>query len=158
MSDYGPSIPHIAERKRLAELGKTIEAINAEEREALAPLIAEHERVRVRAAQKFPRVAQIIARDITSMQDKSFRRDRQPYDAMLAPSKMAVHEALAAFEERTDAAHEEIETIEGKIGAQLVDDADDYVVCAITGLPVLETDEHCVVLRAALPQRETEGV
>jgi len=158
MSDYGPSIPHVAERKRLAELAKTIEAINAEERETLAPLVAEHECVRVRAAQKFPRVAQIIAWGITSMQDKSFRRDRQLYDAFLAPSKMAVNEALAAFEERTDAAHEEIETIEGTIGAQLVDDADEYVVCAITGLPVLETDEHCVVLRAALPQRETEGV
>ena len=124
MSDYGPSIPHIAERKRLAELAKTIEAINAEEREALAPLIAEHERVRVRAAQKFPRVAQIIARDITSMQDKSFRRDRQPYDAMLAPSKEAIAAAKARFEERSNAAHEEIKAIEDKVGAQLADDAD----------------------------------
>lgn len=124
MSDHGPSIPHIAERKRLAELAKTIEAINAEEREALEPLVAEHECVRVRAAQKFPRVAQIIARDITSMQDKSFRRDRQPYDAMLAPSKEAIAAAKARFEERSNAAHEEIKAIEDKVGAQLADDAD----------------------------------
>jgi len=125
MTDYGPNIPHIAERRRLAELAKTIEAINAEEqREALAPLIAEHECVRVRAAQKFPRVAQIIARDITSMQDKSFRRDRQPYDAMLAPSKEAIAAAKARFEERSNAAHEEIKAIEDKVGAQLADDAD----------------------------------
>ncbi len=65
----------------------------------------------------------------------------------------AIEEARKPFTLRREKLQEEIDAVEKITGSLRSDDDGNYLTCAISGLPILETDEMWTVIAAAVPPR-----
>ena len=143
-----PEIAHIEERKKLADLLKRLEALEDEEKKALAPLEAEARKQSEALHRAFPDDASMHWSDI----EGSMRRSEE-LRHKLAPFQDAIHAAREPFKAREAMLHKEIDAIEKITGRLRSDDELRWLTCAITGLPLLESDDVSVVLTAALPKK-----
>ena len=141
-----PEIPHIEERKKLAELRKRLDALKREEKQALAPLEAEARKQFESLHRAFPDDWAIHWGDI----EGSLRRSGELRDK-LAPFGAAIRAAHEPFKAREAELHKERAAIEQITGRLRSDNEGRWLTCAITGLPLLESDDVSVVLTAALP-------
>jgi DNA repair exonuclease SbcCD ATPase subunit len=146
-----PTIPHIEERKRLAELRKRLEALEREEEKALTPLEAEARKHREALHREFPGDGSMHWSDM----EGSMRRSEELREK-LAPFEDAIHAAREPFKAREAELHKEIDALEKITGSLRSDNEGRWLMCAITGLPLLESDEVSVVLAAALANVEQE--
>jgi hypothetical protein len=125
------AIPHIEERKRLLALREQEEDLACEEEDALAPLKAEAKRLR-----DLPEARQGVEGD--DIEGEMLR--------LQEPIK-------EAFTLRREKLQQEIDAVEKITGSLRSDDDGNYLTCAITGLPILETDEMWTVIAAAVPPK-----
>ena len=70
----------------------------------------------------------------------------------IAPFEDAIHAVREPFKAREAELHKEIDAIEKITGRLRSDNEGRWLTCAITGLPLLESDEISVVLASALPK------
>jgi hypothetical protein len=140
-----PTIPHVEERKRLAELLKRLEALEREEKKILAPLEAEAKKHREALHREGD--GSMHWSDI----EGSMRRSEELREK-LAPFEDAIHAAREPFKAREAELHKEIDAIEKITGSLRSDNEGRWLTCAITGLPLLESDDVSVVLASALPK------
>jgi hypothetical protein len=142
------TIPYVEERRKWLALSRQSEAVEAEQAQAIEPL----ERV---AAAKWQ---EVLARHKAaggnwpgSLEDH--RKVETLAAAEHAPAVQAVKEAKRPFAARLDALQSEIEKIEAIAGPFSEDpwSGGGTAVCAMTGLPILESDKVGVVIAAALP-------
>jgi multidrug resistance efflux pump len=141
------TILHVEERKRLAELRKRLEALEREEQKALAPLEAEARKHREALHREFPEDGSMHWNDIQG----SMRRSMELREK-IAPFEDAIHAAREQFKAREAELHKEIDAIEKITGSLRSDNEGRWLTCAITGLPLLESDDVSVVLASALPK------
>jgi hypothetical protein len=125
------AIPHIEERKRLLALREQEEDLACEEENALAPLKAEAKRLR-----DLPEARQGVEGDDI---EGGMLRLQEPIKE--------------AFTLRREKLQQEIDAVEKITGSLRSDDDGNYLTCAITGLPILETDEMWTVIAAAVPPK-----
>ena len=127
-----PEIPHIEERKRLLALRKQEEDLACEEEDALAPLKAEAKRHRD------------LLQGVDGNDLEGGMRRREELSA--------IEEARKPFTLRREKLQQKIDAVEKITGSLRLDDDGNYLTCAITGLPILETDEMWTVIAAAVPK------
>jgi len=142
-----PTIPYIEERERLGDLLKRLEALEREEKKILAPLEAEARKQREALHREFPEDGSMHWNDIQG----SMRRSMELREK-IAPFADAIHAAREPFKAREAELHKEIDAIEKITGSLRSDDEGRWLTCAITGLPLLESDDVFVVLASALPK------
>ena len=128
-----PEIPHIEERKRLLALRKQEEDLACEEEKALAPLKAEAKRHRD------------LLQGVDGNDIEGGMRRREELSA--------IEEARKPFTLRREKLQQKIDAVEKITGSLRSDDDGNYLTCAITGLPILETDEMWTVIAAAVPPK-----
>ncbi len=143
-----PEIPHIEERKKLVDLLKRLEALEYEEKKALAPLEAEARKQSEALHRAFPDDGSMHWSDI----EGSMRRSEE-LRHKLAPFQDAIHAARESFKAREAELHKEIDAIEKITSSLRMDNDARWLTCALTGLPLLESDDVSVVLTVALPKR-----
>lgn len=143
-----PEIPHIEERKKLVDLLKRLEALEYEEKKALAPLEAEARKQNEALHRAFPDDGSMHWSDI----EGSMRRSEE-LRHKLAPFQDAIHAAREPFKAREAELHKKIDAIEKITGSLRMDNDARWLTCALTGLPLLESDDVSVVLTVALPRR-----
>lgn len=141
-----PEIPHIEKRKKLADLRRQLGALKREEEKALAPLEAEARKRSELLRREFPDDEHIHWSDIEGSMHRS-----EELRHKLAPLEDAIHAAREPFKAREAELHKEIYAIEKIIGSLRLDQNGGWLTCAITGLPLLESDEISMVLSVALP-------
>jgi hypothetical protein len=142
-----PTIPYIEERERLAELLSRLEALEREEKKILAPLEAEARKHREALHREFPEDGSMHWSDIQG----SMRRSEE-LRAKIAPFEDAIRAAREPFKAREAEMHKEIDALEKITGSLRSDNEGRWLTCAITGLPLLESDDVSVVLASALPK------
>lgn len=142
-----PEIPHIEERKKLADLRKRLDALEREEKKALAPLEAEARKRSELLHREFPDDENIHWSDIEGSMHRS-----EELRHKLVPFKDAIHAAREPFKAREAELHKEIDAIEKITGSLRLDKNGGWLTCATTGLPLLESDEISTVLSTALPK------
>ena len=142
-----PTIPHVEERKRLAELLKRLEALEREEKKILAPLEAKAKKHREALHREFPEDGSMHWDDIQGSMRRSMELRQK-----IAPFEDAIHAAREPFKVREAELHKEIDAIEKITGSLRSDNEGRWLTCAITGLPLLESDDVSVVLASALPK------
>ena len=141
------TISHVEERKRLLDLHKQADELEREEQKALAPLEAEARKHREALHREFPEDGSMHWSDIQG----SMRRSEE-LRAKIAPFEDAIHAAREPFKAREAELHKEIDAIEKITGSLRSDNEGRWLTCAITGLPLLESDDVSVVLASALPK------
>jgi hypothetical protein len=142
-----PAILYAEERKRLLNLHKQVDELARDKEKALAPFEAEARKHREALHREFPGEGSMHWSDIQgSMRLSDLVREK------LAPFEDAIHAARKPFEEREAELRQEIDAIEKIIGRLRSDNEGRWLTCAITGLPLLESDEVSVVLASALPK------
>ena len=130
-----PAILYAEERKRLLDLHKQADELAREEEKALEPLEAEARKHREALHREFPGEGSMHWSDIQgSMRLSEIVREK------LAPFEDAVHAAREPFKAREAELHKEIDAIEKIIGSLRSDNEGRWLTCAITGLPLLESD------------------
>jgi len=142
-----PAIPYSEERERLLVLHKQADELAREEEKALAPLEAEARKHREALHREFPEDGSMHWNDIQG----SMRRSMELREK-IAPFEDAIHAAREPFKVREAELHKEIDAIEKITGSLRSDNEGRWLTCAITGLPLLESDEVSVVLTSALPK------
>lgn len=143
-----PDIPYIEERKRLVELHKQEEDLACEEEKAAAPLEAESRKQWEALLLEYPKGFALDIGDI-----EGTRRRHAELTEKMAPFQEAISVARKPFTLRDEKLRKEIDSIE-KITGSLREDEEDggYLTCAITGLPMLESDVVWTVIAAAVPK------
>ena len=150
------TIPHLDERRKLLALLEQEAALEREEEDALAqPKAAlEEAEKRADADEEYRAAGGIGLRGLDASRLGQLAAAR---NARLEPARAAFEAAQEPFEMRRDALRDEISAIKKAIGSEL---AENYwtgeggtVLCAITGLPILNSDKIAVVLAAALPAK-----
>jgi hypothetical protein len=144
------TIPYIEERKKLLALHQQRDAIWEEREQALAPLEA-------RTAAEWQEV--LTEHEAAGGKWTGGMDDYRKIEALAAskhkPAMRAVEEARKPFEARLEAVHNEIKKIEATTGRISEDHrrGEGKAFCAVTGLPILESDEVGSVIIAALPAK-----
>ena len=142
-----PAILYAEERERLLDLHKQADELAREEEKALAPLEAEARKHREALHREFPEDGSMHWNDIQG----SMRRSMEMREK-IAPFEDAIHAVREPFKAREAELHKEIDAIEKITGRLRSDNEGRWLTCAITGLPLLESDEISVVLASALPK------
>jgi len=142
-----PEIPHIEERKKLADLRKRLDALEREEKKALAPLETEARKRIELLHREFSDDEHIHWSDIEGSMHRS-----DDLRHKLAPFEDAIHAAREPFKAREAELHKEIYALEKIIGSLRLEQNGGWLTCAITGLPLLESDEISTVLSIPLPK------
>lgn len=141
------TIPHIEERKKLLALYEQAEQIAREERQVVGPLQAA-------ANAKWQEV--IEEYKAAGGKWPGGVKDHMaimPLEVKCEPARKAVADAARPFKARMDAVDAEIDKITEKVGT-IRDDAwngEGHAFCAMTGLPILESDRVGSVIASALP-------
>jgi hypothetical protein len=141
------TISHVEERKRLLDLHKQADELEREEQKALAPLEVEARKHREALHREFPEDGSMHWSDIQGSMRRSMELRQK-----IAPFEDAIHAAREPFKAREAELHKEIDAIEKITGSLRSDNEGRWLTCAITGLPLLESDDVSVVLASELPK------
>lgn len=155
-------IPYIEERKELLRLHEERDAIYDEEQTALQPLRDSLIAVRAKAQKEYEAaggvpldLAKMRAQDAAGA-EKNRRLSEERMDKE-EPARQALQAAAAVFEERREKVRDKIKAAEEALGSELAEnfwtEEGGRAFCAITGLPILNSDETVAVIKAALPAR-----
>jgi hypothetical protein len=155
------TIPHLDERRKLLALLVQEAALEREEEDALAQPKAALEEAEKRADEEYRAAGGLEGALNLALLDKpellkEQHRLADARDVRLEPARAALRAAQEPFEIRRDALRNAISAIEEAVGSQIMEHplTGAYpVLCAVTKLPLFDSDEVVPVLAAALPQK-----